>query len=78
MIDILFKVNEAIEDYYNKYERQPNTILINKNDLDLLKHNSLPFSMDKETLKEKAIVEIYGLKVIPIKYGEIQVVEVIE
>lgn len=78
MIDVLFKVNEAIENYYHKYARRPNTILINENDLNILKHNLSPFSIDKETLKEKAVNDIYGLKVIPIKYGEVQAVEVIE
>lgn len=75
MRDILFKVNEAIANYYNKYERHPNTILINENDLNLLKHNSMPFIADSKILKEKALYEVYGLKIIPIKYGEIQAIE---
>ena len=75
MNDILFKVNEAIKNYYNKYERQPNAILINENDLILLKYNSFPcFAIDL-TLKEKTIYKVYGLKIIPIKYGEIQAIE---
>lgn len=77
MNDIILKVNEAVKNYYNKYERYPNTILINENDLNLLKHNSSPFLVDDKTLREKNIYEICGLIVIPIKYGEIQVVEVL-
>ena len=73
--DILFKVNEAIKNYYNKHERQPNAILINENDLFWLKYNSLPSFKTDITSKEKAIYEVYGLKIIPIKYGEIQAVE---
>ena len=79
MNDILSKVDEAIENYYNKYERRPNTILISEHDLNLLNHSLLKFFDDKVlALKDKLIYECYGLKVMPIKYGEIQAVEVIE
>lgn len=76
MNDIILKVNEAVKNYYNKYERYPNTILINENDLNLLKLHSAPFVVDSKTLETKNIYEICGLRVMPIKYGEIQVVEV--
>lgn len=78
MNDILFKVQEAISDYYNKYEREPNAVLINENDLNLLKLLSAPFRLDDKKIKEKATYECCGLKVIPIKYGEPKAVEVEE
>ena len=79
MNDILFKVNEAIRNYYNKYGREPNTILINENDLDLLNH-SLPKVFDDKVLalKNKMTYKCFDLNVVPIKYGEVQAVEVIE
>lgn len=75
MNDILWKVYEAKKNYYNKYERMPNAILINENDLTLLKYETIPYKVDSKTLKEKSIYKVFGLKVIPIKYGEIQAVE---
>ncbi len=77
MNDILFKVNEAIKNYYNKYGRYPNAILIGEDDLNLLKYNSSQFLMDDKTLREKNVYEIYGLKIMPFKYVEIQAVEVL-
>lgn len=76
MNKILLKIDKAIKNYYNKYERHPNTILINEHDLNLLKHEVLLMAII-ETLGWKGIYKVYGLKVTPIKYGKMQVVEVL-
>lgn len=75
MNDVLLRVDEAIKNYCNKYERRPNAVLINERDLNLLRYSSLPFLKEDKVIKEKAVYEVYGLKIIPIKYGEIQAIE---
>lgn len=75
---VILKVNQAIERYYAKHKTMPNAVLINEEDMTILKALAFSFGLYEKSLKAETIGQLCGLKVIPIKYGEIQVVEVIE
>ena len=75
---ITFKVNQAIERYYAEHKTMPNAVLINEKDMEELKALAFSFGLYEKSLKVAAIGQFCGLKVIPIKYGEIQAVEIIE
>ena len=78
MSDILLKVDETIKKYYYKHGRYPNAILINEDDLNCLENYSLRFVINVKNSKGKPICEVCNLKIIPIRYGEMQVVEMLE
>lgn len=82
MYSILSKVDEVIMNYYCKHERYPNAILINEDDLNCLENYSLHFVINdvgkSKKSKGKPICKVCNLKIIPIRYGEMQAVEVLE
>lgn len=75
------KLQEAYElltNYLSSYHYIPNAILINEEDLEIIKNETLHIRPGKPLKKEGMNCELFGLKVIPIKYGKMKVVEVIE
>lgn len=74
MKSYLLKINQLVAKYYEKYNELPNAILISREELTLVEF--LVTTSYVQPIKEKTFSHFCGLKIIPIKYGEMQVVEV--
>lgn len=74
-------ITTLITEYTEKYEREPNAILINEEDLWRLiaeeRMNNFLINDDTIFNKKTYVYRYQGLEVIPIRYGKTQVVEIL-
>lgn len=78
--DFLLDLHKLKCKYFEKYGSEPNAVLINEKDLEKLGIASI-FSIllkEEENLKLVKENDICGLKIIPIRYGKMEVVELLE
>ena len=70
MKEIILKLEKLFNNYINKYGRQPNAVLINQNDMFVIEQS-------REILDCAKVALFCGLKIIPIRHGEMEVVELL-
>lgn len=74
--EITRKADKLISDYFNKYHNEPNAIIMCENDIFILStyHNLYVNHINEIDIHN---CQFMGLKVIPVKHGEMEVFELL-
>lgn len=75
--EMINKIYALWKEYCYKYEGQPNAILINEEEWYLLSKICRLYANYSISDEKNTICEIFGMKIIPIKKGEMRVIELL-
>lgn len=73
--EIIERAHKLFVAYFNKYGREPNAIVLCEKDYSLLSTYNENWQAIKVQPKEVHSYCLMGMKIIPVKYGEMQVYE---